>query len=180
MVGNRRTKINSGSVSHLLVGVKIKLDKKKKKQKKITPQLRKNKSRPNNSLCQKHCNWYAKMMKYAWNRLLKGTQMMWHNMVALDGEVQTQRCLLYNLSWWYLAAMWQGLTGGEGRGRRLFQWPRQTVCYSALLELCGAQTYTHPSPYAGLPPSGPPGCHRDLQSTLRHRPWSPAGSAARP
>lgn len=39
---------------------------------------------------------------------------------------------LYNLSWWYLAAMWQGLMGREGRGRSSFgdlaeQFATQTV-----------------------------------------------------
>lgn len=70
--------------------------------------------------CQKeHKNWspYVKMMKDAWNRLLKSTEMKRHNMVTQNGEVQTELWSLYNLSWWYLAAMWQGLMGGEGRDR---------------------------------------------------------------
>lgn len=34
-----------------------------------------------------------------------------------------------------------GVDGRGREGRRLFQWPRQTVCYSALLELCGRVTH---------------------------------------
>lgn len=89
------------------------------------------------------------------------------NVVAQNEEVQTQRFWrLYNLSWWYLEAMWQGVMGGEGRDRSSFSdLAKQFVAvhYPNCVAAHHINIHTHiPFPYASLLPPGKAGLPQEL------------------